>query len=846
MTLELYTLGGLSSRTGGGGAPEALGHTKKNALLAYLAAEPVPGAHARDTLLALFWPESDDRRARDALKQLVRSLRRDLDDAVVSGRGGLALGEGRVWCDALAVERAAEAEDLEAVLDLYRGEFLAGFHLSNAPDFERWIDRRRRQLRDTAVGAVRRLAEERAATGDVDGSADARHWVLHHDPYDEGSLRSLMRHYLDGGEPGRAIALFEDFVARLEQDLDAGPADETLALARRARARPRGGGNSRTESEPDSRTATLPASIAGGMEASIASPLPPAHRRPRWWSAGVIGLAATVVIAAFLSGWFDRGQRPSRLAILPFESLGPADSAYFARGLSDDLIVSLSRLPELEIVSAADRGRGLPPPTPTAAATELEADYALTGSVRFSRTEDGRARVRVVPRLVRAVDNTQMWSETFEVFVDDFFDVQSGIALAVSEALGRELVGVEEVATPPTADVEAYAFYLRGRDFLRREWVRVNLRLAEDMFREAVRRDPGFAEAWAGLSLASSELHHGRWDRSPEVRLRAIQAADSATVLAPTGAESMFATAMVDYRIHERFESAARLMDLVEAERPTDTDVLMARGYLERRRGAWQLAVRYQTRALEIEPQVARGRGGLVWTLIPLRRYEEADRVISESLEMFPDMRGFYGTAALVKLIGWGDVRSARDLLETGNRRVGYAPIGPTWFTLELLDREYEAALATIQGRGGGAHLDRALVYGLMGDETRARVYADSARQSLEAARERSPESPGTRGLLGLAYAHLGRGDEAVYEVQEAMELLPVDRDAVAGPEHVERLAQVHAILGDADAAVEVLRYLLSIPSEVSLARLRVDPRYDRVRDSEPFREMMGEGGPTS
>ena len=75
MTLELYTLGGLSSRTGGGGAPEALGHTKKNALLAYLAAEPVPGAHARDTLLALFWPESDDRRARDALKQLVRSLR---------------------------------------------------------------------------------------------------------------------------------------------------------------------------------------------------------------------------------------------------------------------------------------------------------------------------------------------------------------------------------------------------------------------------------------------------------------------------------------------------------------------------------------------------------------------------------------------------------------------------------------------------------------------------------------------------------------------------------------------------------------------------------------------------
>jgi DNA-binding SARP family transcriptional activator len=134
--IELRLLGTLSLiGTDGEELPGILRQPKRLALLAYLAVASPRGFHRRDTLLALFWPERDTEHARAALSDAVYTLRRTLGGGVIVSRGdeevGLA-GDG-CWCDAAAVEETAAAGRLEEAVKLYRGEFLAGFHLPDAP-----------------------------------------------------------------------------------------------------------------------------------------------------------------------------------------------------------------------------------------------------------------------------------------------------------------------------------------------------------------------------------------------------------------------------------------------------------------------------------------------------------------------------------------------------------------------------------------------------------------------------------------------------------------------------------------------------------------------------------------
>src|SRR5438093_390078 len=143
-----------------------LSQPKRAALLVYLAVAKPRGFHRRDTLLALFWPDSDGEHARAALRQALTFLRRELGDAVVRTRNAadLAVDPERLWCDAAAFEDAVNGDELERALDLYQGDFLPGFHVSGCGEFERWLEQRR-------AGALHQQC--RSARARVSGPADA-------------------------------------------------------------------------------------------------------------------------------------------------------------------------------------------------------------------------------------------------------------------------------------------------------------------------------------------------------------------------------------------------------------------------------------------------------------------------------------------------------------------------------------------------------------------------------------------------------------------------------------------------------------------------------------------------
>lgn len=233
--IELRTLGETDLRSRGDGRRfrSVLAQPKRFALLAYLAVEHPAGFVRRDYLLALFWPELPESRARAALRSSLYRLRRSLGKGVLLGRGDEEVGieAERLRCDAVAFEDAVEAGRLEEALELYRGEFLTGFHLPAVPAFERWLDGVRQRLRRTASRSALRLEEDAEEARDPEAAAGWARRALEIDPFDERALRRLLVLLDRRGNRAEAVRTWERFAARLESDLGVEPAPETREVA---------------------------------------------------------------------------------------------------------------------------------------------------------------------------------------------------------------------------------------------------------------------------------------------------------------------------------------------------------------------------------------------------------------------------------------------------------------------------------------------------------------------------------------------------------------------------------------------------------------------------------------
>ena len=149
--MEFRALGSIDLRVNGVEAADVLAQPKRLSLFALLALG-ANGSLRRDTLVALLWPESDQSRARHALRQSIYYLRNHLGESLFLVRGEeIAVDRERLWCDVNELDRAWKRGDLERVAELYRGSLLEGFHASGAGnEFEFWLERERFRLQEIA------------------------------------------------------------------------------------------------------------------------------------------------------------------------------------------------------------------------------------------------------------------------------------------------------------------------------------------------------------------------------------------------------------------------------------------------------------------------------------------------------------------------------------------------------------------------------------------------------------------------------------------------------------------------------------------------------------------------
>ncbi|HEX6066819.1 MAG TPA: BTAD domain-containing putative transcriptional regulator, partial [Longimicrobiales bacterium] len=180
-------------------------HRHRLALLALLAMAPGQRL-SRDKLIAYLWPERDGDSGRNLLKVGTYVLRSGLgDDVIISEGDDLRLNREHVVTDVGEFEAALEHSDFERAASLYRGPFLDGFFLSEAPEFERWTDRERDRLAAGYRSALESLAESAERAGDFAGAADWWRTRAAHDPYDSRVALRLMQSLESAGNRASAL-----------------------------------------------------------------------------------------------------------------------------------------------------------------------------------------------------------------------------------------------------------------------------------------------------------------------------------------------------------------------------------------------------------------------------------------------------------------------------------------------------------------------------------------------------------------------------------------------------------------------------------------------------------------
>jgi DNA-binding SARP family transcriptional activator len=206
--------------------------SKGLALLIYLTCGPSERPHRRDEITSIFWPESDGPRGRNALRQTLHIIRRELGPGIVHANGteDLSVNQEKLSSDVTAFTRAIADGLPETALGFYKDDFLLGFTLPGCPDFDGWADERRTDLRKVATSAARDLAHQ--AEGREDSSTALFWWrrAHRHEPYDEFIIRRIGSLLAWAENRGVALAEMEAFRKRMIADLGTDPSPKTLEL----------------------------------------------------------------------------------------------------------------------------------------------------------------------------------------------------------------------------------------------------------------------------------------------------------------------------------------------------------------------------------------------------------------------------------------------------------------------------------------------------------------------------------------------------------------------------------------------------------------------------------------
>ena len=640
-------LGGIDLTGSDGAEVDALLRQPKSvALLAYLAM-PRPGTwHRRDLLLATFWPDLSQSRARTALRSALHLLRRHLDAGTIRTRGDdeVALDPERLMTDVGAMLDDIAAEERARALAHYRGPLLPGLYITDAPEFERWLEVERARLHDTALRTTASLVEERESAGDLVAAANAARHASELSPDDEGAARRLIALLDRVGDRGQALAAFERFRSRMAEEFGTEPSPETLALVEAMRARTALGPERHTTSARrilETQTiAEPPLTIPRTSEPRRVTPIVGHGSTVRRRSLAMLGVVTVSLVAAMYLAARQRAtvsaatpaavEAPTRrLVLLPVElERGDSSQRYLATGLALGLSRRLDRLGGLTIRSGAVTAWPTSPVQDTSALGEIGTVALLR--VTISRNGDS---LDVHASLADSVTHVVRRVLTRRFAATELAEIESNVAAVVAGSVLRVSAPFDPGRSLRTVEPESYRLTVLGFHHV---LVTGDAPAALAAFVRATELDPLNARAWAGLSSVWAARIATDQVSLDEGVARASDAAERALAI-----DSTEGTALANLGAVRAFDGrdVAAGMPLIRraiAFEPSNAESYMIAGGLNRYAHRWDEARDFTRRAHELDrltPRYLEAEGSIEMCA---GRPEASEQVYRHLLEQRP------------------------------------------------------------------------------------------------------------------------------------------------------------------------------------------------------------------
>ena len=532
-----------------------------------------------------------------------------------------------------------------------------------------------------------------------------------------------------------------------------------------------------------SETLNLPATAPPVTTPSSASLKPQVTAKHKLRTAAPIVVVAAIVIALcvialqlVLPKEVQSPAKQIRLVVLPFENLGSTEDEYFSDGITDAITARLAGIHGLGVISRQSAIQYKQSErSPQEIGRELRIDYILEGTVQRERPSDPTSRVRIIPQLINAAEDTHVWTEIYDDDMSEVFRLQSDVAERVAQALDITLLQAEReaLASQPTENLEAYDYYLRGYDYSHRSHLESDRRTAIRMFEKAVELDPTFALAYAWLSDAHRLMYWFYHDRSNKRLAMTKEAGDKALELDPELLEGRMALGMYFYHAHLDYDHALEQFAIARKSHPNNSDILGGFGLVQRRQGKFEQALEDLKRSYELDPLNHFRAWEVGTTLTYLRKYPEAEHHYDQAISLAPDLYFAYYCRAWLYLCWQGSTEKARAVLTQALESI--KPVeNPSLIKLliivDMFEKNYQRALDRLtlesQDIDNQEYIyDReyfvpnallyARIYGYMNETELEQTSYESARSILESKIEEHPDHARFRSALGLVYAGL-------------------------------------------------------------------------------------------
>jgi TolB-like protein/DNA-binding SARP family transcriptional activator/Tfp pilus assembly protein PilF len=480
------------------------------ALLLYLA---VKRTASRDELTAIIWPERNTDRARHSLSQTLYELRRQLGENCFRLQSDHVEISPEIVTDTLEFKEKSESGLIEQAFELYNGPFLHGYHFGVSKEFEEWADRYRFEMERHYRDVCRTLSNKYIDAGDDKAALEvARKWV-DTDPLEDEAQHLFIELLASSGHRAEAIQQYNIYSELISRELGIEPLDETKLLIKKIREENTDHSitlnndndtNHNYDTQDDRFRDTAPDVLNQSVQDNTHS--------KHFYIWMVLALLFTISAGFFfyfsnqppdtsLTHLPESSIEPEGIAVLPFVNMSPdPEQEYFADGITEDLLTSLTKLRRMRVISRTSvmRYKNSDKSLPEIAG-ELNVEYVLEGSVRRDQNQ-----IRITAQLIEVANDNHLWAETYDREFTDIFNIKSDIAYQISEALQEQLQlsGHDRAVHSGTDNITAYDLFLRGREYLNRPGDADQRKyiVATELFQQAFEADPEFTRAYSSLS----------------------------------------------------------------------------------------------------------------------------------------------------------------------------------------------------------------------------------------------------------------------------------------------------------------------------------------------------------